>query len=128
MTLKFCAEFNRNKTQYDWFPEKSQNSNKLKKGREICKHFLKIKAKNSQKGRNLVKNGQILNILEFSRHAEYYFFKEQYEKYKLGRFIAAFGSYRSKTLKTVNFGQKWPNFGLKWPKIRHIRIFPAYKV
>ena len=24
---------------------------------------------------------------------------------KLGRFIAAFGSYRSKTLKTVNFGQ-----------------------
>ena len=40
--------------------------------------FLKIKAKNSQKGRNLVKNGQILNILELFRHAEYDFFKENY--------------------------------------------------
>ena len=29
---------------------------------------------------------------------------------KLGRFIAAFGSYRSKTLKIVNFGQKMPKF------------------
>ena len=24
--------------------------------------------------------------------------------------MAAFGSYRPKTLKTVNIGQKWPNF------------------
>ena len=35
---------------------------------------------------------------------------------KLGRFIAAFGSYMSKTLKTVNFGQKMalngPNFAI----------------
>ena len=45
---------------------------------------------------------------------------------KLGRFIAAFGSYRSKTLKTVNFDQKWPNFCLKWPKFCQIRIFQAY--
>ena len=29
---------------------------------------------------------------------------------KLGRFIAALGSYRSKTLKTVNFGQKMAKF------------------
>ena len=29
---------------------------------------------------------------------------------KLGRFIAAFGNYRSKTLKTVNFGQKMAKF------------------
>ena len=43
---------------------------------------------------------------------------------KLGRFIAAFGSYRSKTLNTVNFGQKMA----KWTKFRHIRIFPAYRV
>ena len=47
---------------------------------------------------------------------------------KLGRFIAAFGSYRSKTLKTVNFCQKWPNFHLKWPKFHQIRIFQAYRV
>ena len=44
---------------------------------------------------------------------------------KLGGFIAAFGSYRSKTLKNVNFGQKWPNFGHKWPNFGHLRIFPA---
>ena len=35
---------------------------------------------------------------------------------KLGRFIAVLGSYRSKTLKTVNFGQKMtlngPNFAI----------------
>ena len=53
---------------------------------------------------------------------------EQLPYQKLGRFIAAFGSYRPKTLKTVNFAPKWPNFGLKWPKFRHIRIFPAYRV
>ena len=41
---------------------------------------------------------------------------------KLGRFIAAFGSYTSKTLKTVIFCQKWRNFRLKWPKFRQIRI------
>ena len=29
---------------------------------------------------------------------------------KLGRFIAAFGSYKSKTLKTVIFGQKMAKF------------------
>ena len=38
---------------------------------------------------------------------------------KLERFIAAFGSYRSKTLKTVNFGQKmakyWPQMAKFWP-------------
>ena len=44
----------KNKTQYDWFPGKSQNSKKLKKGREICNHFWEIKAKNSLKGLNLV--------------------------------------------------------------------------
>ena len=47
-----------NKTQYDWFPGKSQSSKKLKKGREISNHIWKIKAKNYQKGRNLVKNSK----------------------------------------------------------------------
>ena len=65
-----------NKTQYDWFPGKSQNSNKLKR-REIFNYFWKIEAKNSQKGRNLDKNGQILNIFEFPRHAEYDFFQRK---------------------------------------------------
>ena len=36
--------------------------------------------------------------------------------HKLGRFIAAFGSYKSRILKTVNFGQKialnGPNFAI----------------
>ena len=34
-----------NKTQYDWFPGKSQNSKKLKKRKEIGNPFWKIKAK-----------------------------------------------------------------------------------
>ena len=57
------------------FSGESQNSKKLKKGREICYVFWKIKAKNSQKCLNLVKNGQSLNILDLFRHTEYDFFK-----------------------------------------------------
>ena len=64
-----------NKTQYDWFRGKSQNSKKLKR-REICHYFWKIEAKNSQKGQHLVKNGEILNIFEFPRHAGYDFSKK----------------------------------------------------
>ena len=41
------------------------------------------------------------------------------------KFIAVFRSYRSKTLKNVNFCQKWPNFGHKWPNFGHFRIFLA---
>ena len=44
---------------------------------------------------------------------------------KLGRFIAALRSYRSKTLKTVNFGQKRQNFCLKWQTICHNQNFPG---
>ena len=44
---------------------------------------------------------------------------------KLGRFIVAFGSYRSKTLKLALNGH---NSAIPWPKIRHLRIFPAYRV
>ena len=38
----------------------------------------------------------------------------------------AYGSYRLKTLKTVNFGHKWPNFGNKWPNFGHLRILPGH--
>ena len=42
--------------------------------------------------------------------------QEQLPYHKLRRFIAAFGSYRSRTLKTVNLGQKMalngPNFAI----------------
>ena len=47
--------------------------------REICNYFWKIEAKNSQKSQNVVKSGQILNIFEFPRHAEYDFFKEDHK-------------------------------------------------
>ena len=47
---------------------------------------------------------------------------------KLGRFIVVFGSYRPKTFKTVNFGQKWPNYDHKWPNFGHLRILPAYRL
>ena len=51
--------------------------------------------------------------------------QEQLPYQKLGTFMAAFGSYGSKTLKNVNFGQ---NFGHKWPNFGHFRIFLAYRV
>ena len=35
---------------------------------------------------------------------------------KLGRFIAAFGSYRKKTLKNVNFGQNFPAYTMIFSK------------
>ena len=44
----------------------------LRKETKICNHPWKIQAKNS-------KNGQILNTLQFSRHAEYDFLKEDYK-------------------------------------------------
>ena len=40
---------------------------------------------------------------------------------KLGRFIAALGSYMSKLSKQSILAKKWPNF-------RHLRIFLAYKL
>ena len=43
----------------------------------------------------------------------------------LVRFITAFEYYRSKTLKTVNFGQKWPNFGLRIAKMSPCQNFPG---
>ena len=79
-------------------PPKESKFKEVKKGRKICNYFWKIEAKNSQKGRNLVENGQILNIFEFPRHAEYDFFKEDHKNNfhtkKLGRFIAVFGRFR----------------------------------
>ena len=44
----------------------------------------------------------------------------------MGGFIAAFGSYRSKTFRSVIFGQKWPKFGHKWPNLGHLRNFPDH--
>ena len=44
---------------------------------------------------------------------------------KLGRFTAAFGSYRPKTLKNDYFGQKWTNFGLKVAKISPYQSLPG---
>ena len=109
----------------------SQSSKKLKKGREIYYDFWKIKAKNSQKCLNLVKSGQSLNILDLFKHTEYNFFKKLYEQHafqKLGRFMAEFGSYRSKLSKLSILAGKRPNFGLKWPKFCPTRIFQAYRV
>ena len=77
-------------------------------------------------------NGQMLNILEFSRHSECDFFKENYMNNlhnkirKIHRgVLEVIGK---KTLKTINFGQKRPKFGLKWAKFCHITIFLAYRV
>ena len=50
---------------------------KVKERKRGLQNFLKDKAKNLQKDRNLVKNGQILNIFEFPRHGEYDFFQRR---------------------------------------------------
>ena len=53
-------------------------------------------------------NFELLRIFQTCR---IWFFKENYMTYKkLAIFIAAFGSYMSKTLKTVNFCQKMAKF------------------
>ena len=57
------------------------------------------------------KFGQKWPIFEYLRSFQAY--RKLYEQhaYKiLGRFMAEFGSYRSKTLKTVNFGRKKAKF------------------
>ena len=52
---------------------------------------------------------------------------EQLTYEKLGRFIALFGNYTSKTIDAVDFEKK-PNLGLKWPKLCHIRTFLEYRL
>ena len=60
-------------------PRKESKFKEVKERKKDLQPFLKIKAKNSQKGRNLVKKGQILNIFKFTRHAEYDFLKEDHK-------------------------------------------------
>ena len=68
-------------------------------------------------------------ISEFSQHIEYDFLKKDHKEIfntkSYEKFIVAFGSYRPKTVKLALNGQ---NSAIPWPKIRHIRIFPAYRV
>ena len=73
-------------------------------------------------------NGPNFAISDFSAYRVWFSERgpsEQLPQKKLGILIVAFGSYRPKTLKLALNGQ---NFTISWPKIRHIRIFPAYRV
>ena len=86
----------------------------------------KLYVKNSQNSQFLPKNGQFFVLngqsfakSEFSRHIKYDFLKEDHKNnfHTINQEdSAAFGSYRSRTLKTVNFGQKnalnGPNFAI----------------
>ena len=71
-------------------------------------------------GQIFVLNGQNFAISEFSRHIEYDFLKENHKNNSHTKnqedSQRGFGSYRSKTLKSVNFGQKMalngPNFAI----------------
>ena len=88
------------------------------------KNFLTPKmAKN---GQIFVLHGQNFAKSEFSKHIEYDFLKKyhknKFHTKKLGRLIAAFGSYSSKSLKAVNFGQKWP---LLMDQISPYQNFPS---
>ena len=54
--------------------------------------------------RSLIRHSMIGSPERVEIQRSYIYIQHQ----KLGRFIAAFGSFRSRTLKTVNFGQKMP--------------------
>ena len=64
-------------------------------------------------GQILATNGQVLVILEFSRHIHYDFLKEEHKgSFHTTNYENLFRrlKYRPKTLKNCYFGQKWPNF------------------
>ena len=96
----------KNKTQYDWFPGKSQNSKKFhtknQEDSQLCQEIMGQKvAKQSILAKNrqiYVLNGRNFAISKISRHIEYDFLKEDhknnFQTKKLGRFLAAFESCR----------------------------------
>ena len=131
--------FHTNKTQYDWFPGKSQNSKKFhtknQEDSQLCFEVIGQKLSKQSilaNGQIFVLNSQTFAKSEFSRHIEYDFLKEDHKnnfhtknQEDSKRCLEARGQ---KLSKLSILDKKWPNFGLKWPKFRHIRIFPAYRV
>ena len=105
-----------NKTQYDWLPGKSQNS-KLKRTRDLRR----LEAENSQKGQNLIKNGQILNIFEYPRHAEYDFSKKTIRTTSIPKIRMIHSGVWKIKLKTY----KRPEIWSKMAKFEHLKIFQA---
>ena len=124
--------------EYDFLKE-DQKNNFHSKNQEDSQRRLEVI---DQKLSNLStwdKNGQILALLnahnfaisEFSWYIQYDFLKKTRRttsKPKDRRIHRGVWKLQAKTLKTLNFGQKWPNFGLKCPKFHHIRTFLAYRV
>ena len=106
-----------NKTQYDWFPGKSQNSKKFHtKNRKIHSCIWELCVKNSQNSHFFAKKWPNFR-LKWPRFRQIRIFQtyivrftqrrrqEQLPCHKFGRFIVAFGSYRPKTLKLALNGQ-----------------------
>ena len=110
------SEFSRH-IEYDFLREANKN-NFHTKNQEDSQWRLEVIGPKISKlalnGQNFAIPWPKLPISEFFRHIEYDFLKEDHKNNfhnkKLGRFIAAFGRYKPKTLKNGYFGQKWPNF------------------
>ena len=104
-------------------PGKSQNS-KLK----ITRDLQRLEAKNSQKCQNLGKKAKFWTYLNFPDMQSMIFSKRPINTTsipKIRNIIVAFGNYRSKALKTVNFGQKLAKILSKIAKILSYQSFPG---
>ena len=108
------------------FLKRTIRTTSIPKIRKIHSGVWKLKAKNLQNCQFWPKNGlkwtKFRHIRIFQAYRVWFSERgpsEQLPYQKLGRFIVAFGSYRSKTLRTVNFGQKmakfWPQIAKFWP-------------
>ena len=122
---------NHNKTQYDWFPGKSQNSKKFhNKNQEDSQLRLEVIRQKLSNQLIFVLNGH--SFQNFPGIQSMISSKKTTRTtsiLKIRKIHSGVWKFQvKKILKTVNFGKKWQNFGLKYPKFHHIRIFPAYKV
>ena len=110
-------------------PRKESKFKEVKEMKRDVQPFLEDKRVKTHKKTEIWSKWQNFEYLRNFQAFRMSFFQrklhEQLAYQKLGRFIAAFGSYRSKLSQLSILAKKWPNFGLKWPKLRHIRIFLA---
>ena len=134
--IKSAKHFSTNKTQYDWFPGKSQNSKKFHtKNQEDSQLRLEVICQILSKQSIFAKKWPNFHLKwpnfrksEFSRHIEYDFLKEDHKN----NFHTINQENSQPRLKVI--GQELSKLsilaknGLKWTKFCHIRIFPVYRV
>ena len=131
--------FHTNKTQYDWFPGKSQNSKKFyTKNQEDSQLHLKFQVKKLSKQSILAKKwsnfrltAKILQNQNFPGIQSMIFSKTTIRITSIPiirKIHSGVWKLQVKNSKTVNLALNGQNFAIPWPKIRHIRIFATYRV